>query len=148
MHSSHFNDGHASSDVSERGNSVIGGESHYPLRCAPLVSCALLSLFLLCAEGVPGQANTASPTAAATLPDGPGKEIVARKCVKCHTIDKVTKERHTGSEWRELIRKMEVQGLEISPAEVDTVVRYLKENFGKPEPLLDRPKTTRATTER
>src|ERR1043165_3052401 len=67
------------------------------------------------------------------LPEGQGKEIVAQKCVTCHTLEKVTKEKHTQAEWKDLLEIMVSQGLELTPEEYETVLQYLTTNFGKPD---------------
>jgi len=65
------------------------------------------------------------------LPEGNGKEIVAQKCVTCHTLEKVTKEKRTQAEWKDLLEIMVSQGLELTPEEHKTVLQYLIANFGK-----------------
>src|SRR5882724_6627286 len=98
--------------------------------CTGLV-VVIASCWLIAGEPNPGQAPENEPQAQPQLPEGKGKEIVAKKCVKCHTLDKVTKEHRTDSEWRDLLKIMTVQGLELTPDENQTVFEYVTTNFGK-----------------
>src|SRR6266700_1713866 len=84
----------------------------------------IASCWLIAGEPSPGLAQL-------QLPEGKGKEIVVQKCVQCHALDKVTKEHRTDSEWRDLLKIMTVQGLELTPEENETVFKYLTTNFGK-----------------
>jgi hypothetical protein len=89
-------------------------------------------------------AMTSRPTAAANepqetaLPDGDGAAIVMRKCTTCHTLDRILKVRRTEAEWRALLKRMAVNGLDISLQDQLTVLRYLLVNFGKSASSHDR----------
>jgi competence ComEA-like helix-hairpin-helix protein len=67
-----------------------------------------------------------------TLPDGPGKEIVIKKCLPCHNVRVTTARRGSGSadEWEQVVDKMVSQGAELSDDEIDLVVQYLSINYG------------------
>jgi competence ComEA-like helix-hairpin-helix protein len=67
-----------------------------------------------------------------TLPDGPGKEIVIKKCLPCHNVRVTTARRGSGSadEWEQVVNKMVSQGAELSDDEIDLVVQYLSVNYG------------------
>ena len=94
---------------------------------------AIPHLFLLLSAMI---ALTSRPAATAdkpqktALPDGEGAAIVMRKCTTCHTLDRILKTRRTGAEWRALLKVMVVQGLDLSPRDQRSVVRYLTVNFG------------------
>jgi mono/diheme cytochrome c family protein len=36
----------------------------------------------------------------ATLPEGPGRELVQSACVQCHTLDLITSSGHTREAWK------------------------------------------------
>jgi len=96
-----------------------------------LETAVIASCWLIAREPNSRQAPENEPQAQPQLPEGKGKEIVAKKCAKCHTLDKVTKEHRTDSEWRDLLKIMTVQGLELTPDENQTVFEYVTTNFGK-----------------
>jgi len=91
----------------------------------------IASYWLIAGEPNPKQVREKKAQAQVQLPEGEGKEIVSQKCVKCHTLDKVTKEHRTDSEWRDLLKIMVVQGLELTREEDETVFKYLTTNLGK-----------------
>jgi|SRR5438270_582009 len=64
------------------------------------------------------------------LPDGPGKEIVARLCTECHGPANFRKMRHDQDGWTESVADMVDHGAKGTPAELATVVEYLTRNFG------------------
>jgi mono/diheme cytochrome c family protein len=72
------------------------------------------------------------------LPDGPGKEIVSRACVKCHSLDVVTNKRASQDEWAKTVDDMLNRGAELSDDEADKVVDYLSKNF-KPAESSQKP---------
>jgi competence ComEA-like helix-hairpin-helix protein len=67
-----------------------------------------------------------------TLPDGPGKDIVIKKCLPCHNARVTTARRGSGSadEWEQVVNKMVSQGAELTDDEIDLVVQYLSVNYG------------------
>lgn len=117
------------------------------LRHPHLIRSLLLVLSLLWVQGLAGQSNLSSSAVSPSLPDGPGRELVSSKCAKCHTLNKVTKERHSDPEWRELLRKMELQGLEVSGVQKGTLLEYLKTNLGKPSSAADHTMTNPASNQ-
>jgi len=96
--------------------------------------------------GGPNPRQAQEKEAQPQLPEGTGKEIVAQKCVKCHTLDKVTKEHRADSEWRDLIKIMAVQGLELTPEESETVFKYVTTNFGKGQTASETQATTKESS--
>ena len=72
---------------------------------------------------------------AAGLPDGPGKEIVARMCLSCHDSGNFRKKRSDGEEWSESVADMIERGAKGTGEEIDAVVAYLAKNFGKGAPV-------------
>ena len=70
------------------------------------------------------------------LPDGQGKEIVARACVACHSLNQVTNSGHTADDWRTVMSMMVNVGAPLSSDEVPVVTAYLTKNFPeKPKPM-------------
>jgi mono/diheme cytochrome c family protein len=69
------------------------------------------------------------PSAEASLPNGPGKEIVLRACVKCHSLKVTTSKRATEDEWATSVNTMVNRGAVLSDDEVDEVIDYLSKNF-------------------
>lgn len=79
------------------------------------------------------QAGTPDNTA---LPDGPGKAVVQRMCVGCHSLKVVTSKRATPNQWNDLVQLMVSRGADGSDEDIDTVIKYLSTHFGpdaKPE---------------
>jgi virginiamycin B lyase len=67
------------------------------------------------------------------LPDGEGRDTVEYVCSQCHDLLPITSARKTPDQWRYVITTMINQGAPLEEYEVDTVVRYLAENFGQEE---------------
>jgi competence protein ComEA len=65
------------------------------------------------------------------LPDGAGKDLVARVCFDCHGAGNFRKVRKDADEWNDSVGDMVERGAKASPAEIDTLVAYLVKNFGK-----------------
>jgi glucose dehydrogenase len=79
------------------------------------------------------RAQTASQTpasgAAASLPPGPGRDLVAQTCSQCHALGLATGTRRTPDEWRMVIQEMIGRGAQISAAQAATIQDYLAANF-------------------
>lgn len=87
-----------------------------------LLFCAAASACLLPAF--------AADESAKLLPDGPGKDAVAKVCSECHATDNIRKLRLSRDEWSDKIGEMVDRGAEISEAERSAVLDYLLQNFG------------------
>lgn len=81
-------------------------------------------------SGKPGSANAF----ANQLPDGPGKEVVLKKCVSCHTLQVVVARRGNEDDWAQEVSKMVGRGATISDDDADTIVDYLAAHFGPNSP--------------
>ncbi len=88
----------------------------------------------LAAFAILGLAAAQDPDGADDLPEGPGKTLVMRLCVKCHGLNQFTAERHAKDQWDVLLDKMAEEGLEMSDQEYETVVGYLSKYLGKDSP--------------
>ncbi|MBI4479102.1 MAG: hypothetical protein HY651_03670 [Acidobacteria bacterium] len=67
---------------------------------------------------------------AQALPDGEGKALVAATCTQCHGVKAFAQLRDGVGGWKNMVEEMVLRGAQLSPAEADTVVRYLVENYG------------------
>lgn len=97
---------------------------------------AISSLVAVSIYGALAQPSPSVPATTATkqdpdfLPPGPGKDLVVKYCVSCHSIRNVTAKRGTKEEWNQTVDKMIEHGAPLSDAEADTVVQYLSASFG------------------
>ena len=100
-----------------------------------LAASALIALPLFYAAG---QSDTAKPVtpdpAAAKLPDGPGKELVIKKCASCHSVQNIVSKRNSADDWAQVVSQMIGRGATISDDDADTIVDYLAMNFGPSSP--------------
>jgi mono/diheme cytochrome c family protein len=90
------------------------------VRCRSLL--AALSVVTLAAHGqLPPE-----------LPDGVGREIVARACGQCHSLETVLRSRLTRRQWEARIDEMVAKGAKLSDDEIDVIADYLGSHFGRP----------------
>ena len=69
------------------------------------------------------------PAAAQTFPDGPGKEILEKKCSTCHAPEQVTTFGRSAEEWHEVVVNMIDLGAEVNEEEAKVLVEYLAKNW-------------------
>ena len=74
--------------------------------------------------------SSTSALRAQALPDGEGKALVAAACTQCHGVKAFAQLRDGVAGWKNMVEEMVLRGAQLSPAEADTVVRYLVENYG------------------
>ena len=86
---------------------------------------AFAALVLAATGSARAQAPGASP-----LPDGEGRDIVAVACTQCHGLNVFINIRENAQAWRWQTYEMILRGAQISPAEMDTVVKYFSTSFG------------------
>jgi alcohol dehydrogenase (cytochrome c) len=65
----------------------------------------------------------------ATLPDGPGKEVVQRMCTMCHQLNVITPLRMSRDRWAATVNDMMSRGAQGTDQDVQTVVEYLATHF-------------------
>jgi quinoprotein glucose dehydrogenase len=66
-----------------------------------------------------------------TLPEGPGRDLVARTCAgQCHDIRTVTSHRMSRAEWSAMVETMITRGAKASETDAKTITDYLAEHFG------------------
>jgi mono/diheme cytochrome c family protein len=70
-----------------------------------------------------------SPAGAQTFPDGPGKEILEKKCSTCHAPEQVTTFGRSAEEWHEVVVNMIDLGAELNEEETKVLVEYLAKNW-------------------
>ena len=68
----------------------------------------------------------AAPVAAQGFPDGPGKEILEKKCSTCHAPEQVTTFGRSAEEWHEVVVNMIDLGAEVNEEEAKVLVEYLR----------------------
>lgn len=74
----------------------------------------------------------------AQLPPAEGKDLVAKQCATCHTLEGVVKLRATKQAWEAVVFDMVARGAPLMIDEVDPIVAYLAAVFGPTAPpLLD-----------
>jgi virginiamycin B lyase len=72
---------------------------------------------------------TAGPTAGQTFPDGPGKDVLEKKCSTCHAPEQVTTFGRSAEEWHEVVVNMIDLGAEVNEEEAKVLVEYLAKNW-------------------
>ena len=71
----------------------------------------------------------AGVASAQTFPDGPGKEILEKKCSTCHAPEQVTTFGRSAEEWHEVVVNMIDLGAELNEEEAKVLVEYLAKNW-------------------
>jgi cytochrome c5 len=72
--------------------------------------------------------------AAQELPPGPGRDIVAKRCVTCHEADLLTQQQLTRTGWMRSVDKMVRWGAVVESDERDLMLGYLSAHFA-PTPV-------------
>ena len=67
------------------------------------------------------------------LPDGKGKETLENTCTECHGLDRALTDLRSRERWRTILVTMRAKGATMSDSELDTLLEYLVQNFGKQE---------------
>jgi len=70
-----------------------------------------------------------SAAGAQAFPDGPGKEILEKKCSVCHAPEQVTTFGRSAEEWHEVVVNMIDLGAEVNEEEAKVLVEYLAKNW-------------------
>ena len=71
---------------------------------------------------------------AGTLPDGPGRALVAAQCASCHSLDEALSKRTTADRWRATVQDMIDLGAPITAPDAEAMSSYLGEHFGLDAP--------------
>jgi cytochrome c5 len=75
-------------------------------------------------------AAAAGAAAQVTLPDGPGKDLVAARCTACHDLERVAAVKRQKADWPALVANMVGRGAVATPDEAQAITSYLATNFG------------------
>ena len=67
---------------------------------------------------------------AKALPDGKGKDVVAKSCIQCHGAATFRKQRKELGEWGDVVDDMIDRGAKVPADKVEEVVAYLTKQFG------------------
>ena len=73
----------------------------------------------------------AGQQAGAELPAGPGRDVTASTCSKCHSLANITNDRQDRNGWNATITKMVGLGATGSDEDFAQILDYLTKNFGK-----------------
>lgn len=76
----------------------------------------------------------AAPLTAQELPAGPGREVVATRCVTCHEADLITQQRLSRAAWGRSVDKMIRWGATVESTEREPMLDYLAAHFA-PTPV-------------
>jgi cytochrome c5 len=63
------------------------------------------------------------------LPQGPGRDVVAKRCIACHEADLITQQRLSREGWGRSVDKMIRWGATVEAAERDQMLNYLSVHF-------------------
>jgi competence ComEA-like helix-hairpin-helix protein len=89
------------------------------------LTVSLLSLASLAVPQIPTPSK---------LPEGPGKALIEKHCVKCHRLDSVTRARNSEEKWSDVVDDMVARGVTANDDEIEQMIRYLALNFGPGKP--------------
>lgn len=95
--------------------------------------CFLLVVVLACAAA---QTNS-TKSDADLLPDGPGKAVVQRDCLTCHSVHTTTSKRGNEDDWANTVSTMIGRGANVSDDDANTIVEYMAAHFGPSAPKPD-----------
>jgi cytochrome c5 len=75
-------------------------------------------------------ARPAEAAEIAALPDGPGKALVAERCLLCHGAGLIAQQRKDAPAWGRTVTQMRTWGTPIQDEDQTALVAYLTEHFG------------------
>jgi len=74
--------------------------------------------------------GTGTGTAGGASGASAGAPLVASKCTRCHSIDRIQKARKTREAWTKTVSRMQSNGLQVSESERAAIVDYLTARDG------------------
>ena len=81
-----------------------------------------------------GQADSSKSTThtddASSLPDGPGKDLVVKNCLACHSVKTTTSKRGSEDDWAQTVSTMIGKGANLTDDQAEQVVEYMAKHFG------------------
>src|SRR5688572_23276661 len=111
------------------------GISRASLAAAAVLIIAVADKAGLSADVPPAGVST---LARQDLPDGPGKDVVARLCAGCHDLMFTVSTRESEAEWTRIVNDMRSRGVDGTEEEFAQVIAYLTAHMGKAEPPAGR----------
>jgi Quinohemoprotein amine dehydrogenase A, alpha subunit, haem binding len=76
--------------------------------------------------------SSASPTTSSSTAGGSsadGLTLLQQRCSHCHSVSRVTSAQKTAAQWKSTVDKMVNNGAQLTPAEEQTLVNYLAQNY-------------------
>ena len=64
------------------------------------------------------------------LPKGEGRNLVSKKCQKCHDLDRIQEMRGSREQWSEILDEMTNNGLVLNDKDTEIVLKYLGTHLG------------------
>jgi len=100
-----------------------------------LLATAALALVGATTTHAPARAPAAAAavrraSTAKQLPPGPGRELVERGCLACHSAMLITQQRKDSTGWEKTVQQMEKWGGGARPEERAAMMGYLVRHFG------------------
>jgi cytochrome c5 len=99
-----------------------------------LISFAALLLCVSIGTASPPVAAQGVADRAGTLPDGPGRALVAAQCASCHSLDEALSKRTTADRWLATVQDMVDRGAPIADPDAAAIANYLGQHFGLDAP--------------
>ena len=76
-----------------------------------------------------GATGNPTETVVSNASSADGKVILESKCVKCHTLDRVTSAKKDQAGWTTTVERMMGKGASLSQEEKVILIQYLAENY-------------------
>lgn len=59
------------------------------------------------------------------------EQLYEKKCSICHTIERSKSKKKSEQSWRKTVTRMKRNGAPINDEEIEIIIRYLADNYGK-----------------
>jgi virginiamycin B lyase len=94
------------------------------VRSTPFGSIGCLTAMLIM-----GALSSNQALSQASLPNGPGRQIVEGACIGCHGVERITRAGYTREGWDNVLHMMANLGASVRPDQFPTLAAYLAKNF-------------------
>ena len=64
------------------------------------------------------------------LPEGEGRNLVSKKCQRCHSLNRIQEMRGSRGQWSEILEEMTNNGLVLNDKDTKVVLKYLETHLG------------------
>ena len=98
----------------------------WPSRLLPQGAALVAGLLL----GVVGSGAPSPPGPIGPLPAGRHVELVAARCIICHSLELVAQQRQDRAGWQVIVDRMDTYGVPIPPEDKKVILDYLSEHLG------------------